>query len=175
MIHSIVRPFCFFLLILPSAVVAQDGQHPAPGLRLFNTDILGKSPGSPIVTLESKRTGLIDPVSIQLDVVDGRFHAATICYPDKIDVNVARDSINRTFREWAMPGNEKNAIGGVWRNERKRFAISLARIEEDGIIRVCYIRFIGDKVVSKEEAEQPDAPKDRASCIDNGESTAGPR
>jgi hypothetical protein len=130
------------LLCLPSHVAQADesgAETKVSRLRLFNTDVFGKSAEEAVVLLRPARKTQIDPETVMVDVHQGKYFAATVRYPKKISLQEARDSLNRTYKSHEKKSFANDPEMGIWRNEDEKFSIQLTA-DKNNIV-VIYIKF----------------------------------
>jgi hypothetical protein len=143
-IQSVIRMTPCSLVLLLVLSTSAHGQRPEPNsrlLRLFNTDVFNKAPDTPQVFLETKQADLIDPISVMVDLKEGKFYAATIRYPKDVRFDGARKSIDRKYAKWTVPAFANSKTMGLWRNEDARFAVQMVVDEELDCISVIYVTF----------------------------------
>jgi len=103
-------------------------------LRLLNTKIFGHSADDAVVLLQPNDGSKVDPEYVLTDIKDGRYYAATVCYPPTLTVDDVRRSVNEVYGKY-----ELRDLDGVWRDADEKFTIALNK-DVDGI-HVMYITF----------------------------------
>ncbi len=130
--------------ILLFSIILFCSHSKAAELQFFNTDVLGKSTSesiTPLQTVTKTEELVIKPKIIQLDTDNDVYVAASIFYPiEEINFNNLVEILDIQYP------NSKNLIlsseeYATWRVEDQKFAISLSSLEEDGHLRVIYIKF----------------------------------
>jgi hypothetical protein len=143
-IQSVIRMTPCSLVLLLALSTSAHGQRPEANarlLRLFNTDVFNKAPDTPQAFLETRQADLIDPISVMVDLKEGKFYAATIRYPKDIGFDGARKAIDRKYRKWTVPAFANSKAMGLWRNEDAQFAIQMVVDAEQDCISVLYVTF----------------------------------
>jgi hypothetical protein len=110
------------VLLLPVLLGGMDAAYPDPAL-------IGASASQEQRFIVSTTDDAVSPAAIKLELRKARIVGVVAQYPKGVTVSLVRDSINR---DWAACERQAGAGMYVWRNEEKRFAISLA--EEDGLV-----------------------------------------
>jgi len=108
-------------------------------LRLLNTCIFRQSVDKPIKPLLPGAPWQIEPLSVQLDIKDGKYYAATVVYPKTLTFSEARIAMNRVYGTHEVKEFAKFPEMGLWRNEKDEFAFQLT--EDDEYLRAIYITF----------------------------------
>ena len=125
--------------VFAATPVESKAKNPTKELRLFNPTIFGKSNKLPIKLLLDNPPGAIDPATIQVDVADGKYYAATVRYRTKISLGDARKSLNRIYGKYIKKSFANDPEMSLWRNENDHFSIQLTK--EADLIMVIYIDY----------------------------------
>ena len=141
----------FLILVMAATCLAQaDSRRPERSrLRLFNTDVFGKSTTDPVVLLKPLEKGQLDPETVMVDVDKGRYYGATVNYPKKLTLAEARKSLNSLYAKYEKKSFANDPDMGLWRNDDAKFSIQLT--EDDAHVCVIYIKFsmVSDEILQR--------------------------
>ena len=71
-------------------------------IRLLNTKIFGHSADEAVVLLQPNDGSKVDPEYVLTDIKDGRYYAATVCYPPTLTVDDVRRSVNEVYGKYEL-------------------------------------------------------------------------
>jgi len=109
-------------------------------IRLFNPKVFGKSVERPITQLiPSETKNAILPMSIQIDIENGKYFAATITYSKKTPFLDIQNEIKKHYPK-ASVKSFGNGDLVVFRNEEEKFAIQVDN--NDCNIQAIYVPFV---------------------------------
>lgn len=126
------------IFLLVALLLAQGAN--AKDLQNFNADILGKNVNDSFKLLLEAKPGTIEPTSIQVDLKNGKYDAATIRYPESVTVEDARESLNLLYKRFEMPNQIVKDKFGLWRNLDQKCAIQLSK-DEEGNVQIIFLAF----------------------------------
>jgi hypothetical protein len=152
--------FVFLFLFICSVAHAKE-------IQLLNPDFFGKLTSTMIKLLYDRQSDELEPYMVTADIKCGRYSAATAFYPNKVTFADARESLNKSYKEYENMSLFKESKQALWRVDDKKFAIQL--IQEEDRIRILYIRFQPTKDVLRNILKSTGAnaePIDENECIE---------
>ena len=88
-----MRIICVVLASIFASSVAQ-----AKGIQLFNPDVFGQPTSTAIKILQDKKPDDIEPVSVLVDIRDGKYIASSLFYCKKVTFEEARETLNKQYK-----------------------------------------------------------------------------
>jgi hypothetical protein len=125
------------LLLLAVTFLTPTSEAKAP--QLFNTAVLGQPVEKNITLLQDKAPYSVEPVTVMVDIKNGKYIAATIQYPDTLSFEEARENLNKLYKQYEVTNFSEDPLMGLWRNEDMKFAIQLT--QGRNVIEIRYIQF----------------------------------
>jgi hypothetical protein len=108
-------------------------------LQLFDPSVLGKSTKYALVPLQPREPFAVSPETVQLDIDQDRYYAATVGYPRAISLEDARRALNALYKRWESDTFAEDPTMGTWRHEEAGFSIQLSE-DEDNVV-IIYIKY----------------------------------
>jgi hypothetical protein len=115
--------------------IAQELETKPIGIRMLNVEVFGKSTNEPVVLLEERKRGHVDPVSVHLDINDDQYLHATVRYPKGTPFEIAYASIGQKYARFEYMKKLDEDVGSIaiWRSVEQRIVIQLTDQKEDGL------------------------------------------
>ncbi len=124
-------------LLIPSFLFGQN-------IQLFNPDTFGKSIDKPVVFLFESSSNATKPLSIEVDVKNGKYYGATITYPNLVTFDCVKKAIRSKYKDLEESKFDERMFS--LRNKTKKYAIQLT--DSKCYIQVIYIPFIKSVIKS---------------------------